>query len=288
MGRGAKITSAGSHPRGPEPTYREILVAGLGADVDMRRHQIDSPLVAVLGGRDFGGIVETEFDYDHYDDVEARVTEAEPLQMIYSLVRYSGLEDEQVLTTAYAMERLLTRHQMGVRDLIAQPAFGYHDEEVPKVHLDKGFLGSLTPWARAIEATDGSLARVTEKLLELENGHVLPQLEGASWSIEHLDLEQILVPSKKRREMLDSATVGRHVNMQRLTKAWSEAEVSRDTGLRISEDLRINCPVGVATLSGGAYRLIDGYHRNAACHVSGRIAAVPHIVARLRDRHARP
>lgn len=284
MGRGAGEQTISTGPlRREAPTYHDALLGGLTIYGDMLSVETGSVLLGMFGGRDFCGIVDVEYETDYDGATTARVTEAIPMQMIHACVRYNGLAPQQELITAYALERLTARHELGPEDLTSEVDFGYYDEQEGAVKVNHGFIERAEPWALEIEATDGSLAAVTKKLLELENGHLLPELADAEYSIEELDLDDVVLPSHLRRETLSEITFERHAQVQRMFNGWLSAKLGGRVGERIEEDLRVRCPVGVVTFKDGVYRLVDGYHRNAGCREAGRLHEVPYIVATSRS-----
>lgn len=285
MGRGAADdTTSTARMRRERSSYRDALLEALTIYGDMLSVGTDSVLLGMLGGRDFCGIVDVEYETDYDGATTARVTDAIPLQMIYACMRYNELPAGQDVLTTYALERLAARHDLSAADLTSEVAYGYYDEQEGAVKINPEFIERAEPWALEIEATDGSIGAVTKKLLELENGSLLPELEDASWSIQDLDLDDVVLPSHSRRDRLSESTVAGHARMQGLIKGWLDFDLgsrSHSSVLGTEADLRCSCPVGVVTFKDGVCRLVDGYHRNAGCRDAGRLHGVPHIVASL-------
>ena len=126
---------------------------------------------------------------------------------------------------------------------------GYYGEEMDGVHLNNQVASAINKMVAEILFLKSDDAKV-ESVLRMEYGHLLPVLEGRSWTVEVIEKDEIRYGNDEYRKKLSPTA----------------CEMYKDyDGIR-----------GVVIPKDDGYRLIDGYHR--CSQASGTISI---LVGRL-------
>ena len=149
----------------------------------------------------------------------------------------SVLGDINVDIERYTIDRILRSHKIwNPAKWTIKIGNGYYGQEVDSITMRQDVIQNLeTDLEKAFEITD--LTKRIEFLLELENGFILDDLKRSTYSIETIDINDVIFGNKEHHKKVKSKD------------------------LDFYSDRNYNGIRGIVQKKGDKWKIIDGYHR---------------------------